>query len=150
MYQIAMGYGCPDSAVCDTQYYGFSNQLYNAAHQFQRYTHNPTGYNFQVGITNQILYNPNTACGRKPVVVQNQATANLYDYTPYTPNAAALPQARLCLRIFATSSFVQNRACLACSARSHLKLYRKACAALSTPFISDLPGHFLRHTFAPI
>jgi len=89
-YQIAMGYGCPDSAACDTQYYGFSNQLYNAAHQFQRYTHNPTSYNFQVGITNQILYSPNTACGRKAVVIQNQATANLYDYTPYTPNAAAL------------------------------------------------------------
>ena len=26
-----MGYGCPDTAACDAQYYGFFNQVYSAA-----------------------------------------------------------------------------------------------------------------------
>ena len=32
---------------------------------------------------------PNTACGSGQVWIENQATANLYIYTPYQPNAAA-------------------------------------------------------------
>ena len=30
-YRSAMGYGCPDTAVCDAQYYGFFNQVYSAS-----------------------------------------------------------------------------------------------------------------------
>jgi hypothetical protein len=89
-YQSAMGYGCPDSSVCNALYYGFFNQVYSASRQFQRYTKNPTGYNYRVGVTNTILYNPNTACGSRSVVIQNQATVNLYNYTPYTPDDALL------------------------------------------------------------
>jgi hypothetical protein len=37
----AVGYGCPDTAPCDTQYYGFYNQLYNAAHRFKYYRAHP-------------------------------------------------------------------------------------------------------------
>ena len=33
---------------------------------------------------------PNAACGSSAVFIQNQATASLYNYTPYQPNAAAL------------------------------------------------------------
>ena len=36
-YQKATGYGCPDTAPCDEQYYGFFNQVYSAARQFKRY-----------------------------------------------------------------------------------------------------------------
>ena len=89
-YRIAMGYGCPDTAPCDTAYYGFFNQVYNAAHQFQRYTKTSSSWSYQPGRTNNILYNPNAACGTKSVYIENQATANLYLYTPYTPNPAAL------------------------------------------------------------
>jgi Putative cell wall-binding domain len=89
-YQIAMGYGCPDSSGCDANYYGFFNQLYSAAHQFKVYRAYPTWFNFVAGRTQQIQYSPNTACGTKTVTIANQATAGLYDYTPYTPNAAAL------------------------------------------------------------
>ncbi len=32
----------------------------------------------------------NEGCGSSPVYIQNQATANLYYYTPYQPNAAAI------------------------------------------------------------
>jgi hypothetical protein len=30
-YRAATGYGCPDTAACDSQYYGFFNQVYAAA-----------------------------------------------------------------------------------------------------------------------
>ncbi|HWL76313.1 LGFP repeat-containing protein, partial [Microbacterium sp.] len=93
-YTIAMGQGCPDTAACDTRYYGFFNQVYGAAWQMKRYANPPSTSQYFTwyapGKTWNILYNPNRACGSSPVFVQNQATANLYYYTPYQPNAAAL------------------------------------------------------------
>jgi len=89
-YRIAMGYGCPDSSGCDATYYGFFNQVYSAAHQYQVYRAYPTSFNFVAGKSVKILYSPSTSCGTKTVTIANQATAGLYDYTPYTPNAAAL------------------------------------------------------------
>lgn len=93
-YTIAMGQGCPDTAACDTRYYGFFNQVYGAAWQMKRYA-NPPGTSqyftwYAPGKTWNILYHPNRACGSSPVYVQNQATANLYYYTPYQPNGPAL------------------------------------------------------------
>lgn len=90
VYQKAMGYGCPDTAACDSLYYGFFNQVYNAAHQFQNYAAKPTSYAHRAGMTNQVRYHPNASCGSSAVYIQNQATASLYNYTPYQPNAAAL------------------------------------------------------------
>ncbi|MFV0451941.1 MAG: S-layer homology domain-containing protein [Propioniciclava sp.] len=89
-YRKAMGFGCPDTAPCDAQYYGFFNQVYNAAQQFKRYRANPDNYGYRAGRVNSILYNPDTSCGTKSVTIKNQATAGLYIYTPYTPNRAAL------------------------------------------------------------
>ncbi|MDR3067876.1 MAG: hypothetical protein LBU50_00010 [Cellulomonas sp.] len=89
-YNKAMGFACPDSTGCDVTYYGFFTQVYKGAWQLQNYTHNPTRYGYRAGVTNQILYHPNTACGKKSVYIENQATANLYIYTPYVPNDAAL------------------------------------------------------------
>ena len=93
-YRIAMGQGCPDTAACDTRYYGFFNQVYGAAWQFKRYA-NPPGTSqyftwYAPGKTWNVRYHPNTSCGSKATYIQNQATANLYYYTPYQPNAAAL------------------------------------------------------------
>lgn len=89
-YAKAMGYGCPDTAPCDTQYFGFQNQVWRAARQFQRYAALPNSYNFRAGYSNIIGYNPNVACGAGSVLIKNQATAGLYNYTPYQPNAAAM------------------------------------------------------------
>ncbi len=89
-YRSATGYGCPDSAPCDTEYYGFFNQVYNAARQFKRYARDSNLFNFKAGMNANIQYNPNAACGSSVVYIQNQATAGLYNYTPYQPNAAAL------------------------------------------------------------
>ena len=93
-YTIAMGQGCPDTAACDTRYYGFFNQVYGAAWQLKRYA-NPPGTSqyftwYAPGKTWNVRWHPNAACGSAPVYIQNQATANLYYYTPYQPNAAAL------------------------------------------------------------
>lgn len=88
-YEIAMGYACPDGGSCNSTYYGFANQVSNAAKQFRRYFTNPTNYNYIPG-NNTIRYNPNASCGSSNVAIQNEATAALYNYTPYQPNAAAL------------------------------------------------------------
>lgn len=89
-YRSATGYGCPDTAACDSQYYGFFNQVYNAGHQFQRYVKLPHLFNYAAGRTSFILYNPSSSCGGTNVTIQNGATAALYNYTPYQPNASAL------------------------------------------------------------
>ena len=89
-YQIATGYGCPDTAPCDDQYYGFYNQVNKAAYQFKRYVNNSSSYRYKAGQVNSILWSPNTSCGTSDVFIENGATAALYNYTPYRPNAAAL------------------------------------------------------------
>nr|WP_223169251.1 hypothetical protein [Microbacterium sp. MF43] len=93
-YRAAMGQGCPDTAACDTRYYGFFNQVFGGAWQLKRYA-NPPGTSqfftwYAPGKTWNVLYHPNSGCGTSKVTIQNQATANLYYYTPYQPNAAAL------------------------------------------------------------
>lgn len=89
-YRSAMGYGCPDTADCDSQYYGFFNQVYSAALQFKYYAANPQRWNHVAGKVNAVRFHPNAACGSSAVFIQNQATAGLYNYTPYQPNSAAL------------------------------------------------------------
>jgi uncharacterized protein with LGFP repeats len=99
-YRSAMGYGCPDTAPCDAEYYGFFNQVYKSAWAFQRYTMPPgtgpgTPWNsvysrYAAGKTATIQYHPNTSCGTSQVYIANKATGSLYFYTPYRPNAAAL------------------------------------------------------------
>lgn len=100
-YRSAMGAGCPDTAPCDAEYYGFFNQVHYGSFLFKRYTQPagtgpgtayPTRFDlrYQVGSTTAVLWNPNAACGSAPVYISNQATHALYVYTPYQPNAAAL------------------------------------------------------------
>jgi hypothetical protein len=99
-YRSATGYGCPDTAACDAQYYGFYNQVYKAAWAFQRYS-NPAGTGpgtawgsrytrYAKGTTVQVLYHPDASCGSSAVYISNQATSSLYYYTPYQPDRAAL------------------------------------------------------------
>ncbi|HEY6801158.1 MAG TPA: hypothetical protein VI121_10980, partial [Agromyces sp.] len=74
-YERATGYGCPDTADCDTEYFGFFNQVYNAAWQFRQYTEEPDRQ-YRVG-TVDVGFHPDAACGLAPVEIRNQATANL-------------------------------------------------------------------------
>lgn len=92
---VATGYACPDSgpgwsANCNPEYYGFQNQVYYAAWQLKVYRAFPYSYNYRPFQFNTIQYHPNPACGTSQVYIENWATAALYIYTPYRPNAAAL------------------------------------------------------------
>ncbi len=89
-YRSATGYGCPDTAACDSTYYGFFNQVYSAARQFQRYYKQSSSFNHRHGETSFVQYNPNSGCGGSNIYMETVATAGLYNYTPYQPNSAAL------------------------------------------------------------
>jgi uncharacterized protein with LGFP repeats len=85
----AMGWLCPDTAPCNTSAASFFRQIYGGAWQLKRYNTPDYFGNYHPG-THQILYHPNRDCGTKTVAIRNHATAALYNYTPYTPNAGAL------------------------------------------------------------
>ncbi len=85
----AMGYRCPDTAPCANSAAGFFRQVYGGTWQFKRYNTPDLWGTYHIG-TYSIAYSPNSACGRKTVTIRNHATAALYNYTPYTPNAGAL------------------------------------------------------------
>ncbi|MCT2084708.1 VCBS repeat-containing protein [Microbacterium enclense] len=89
-YRAATGQGCPDTAACDPSTAGFFYQVYYGARQFEIYRMNPTWWGYQAGRWNNILYHPYNNCGTQRVYIDNAATAGLYIYTPYVPNAAAL------------------------------------------------------------
>lgn len=95
-YAAAWGWHCPDSgpggtANCDPQYAGFFAQAYGMAKQWARYKVDPGKYHYRAGQTAEVLWNvAESGCGGSDVHILNTATASLYNYTPYQPNAAAL------------------------------------------------------------
>ena len=89
-YTRAMGFGCPDGSACAEKYAGFFNQVYYAARQMMVYSVDPYYSWYVPGTTSRIAYSPTASCGGADVLIENQATANLYYYTPYQPNAAAI------------------------------------------------------------
>ncbi|MCA9334363.1 hypothetical protein KC963_04920, partial [Candidatus Saccharibacteria bacterium] len=94
-YERATGYYCPDDpnrpGWCDPEYAGFFNQVWYAARQFQRYIKQSGSFNYAVGRTSFVSYQANNpGCGGTNLTMQTQATAALYNYTPYQPNQAAL------------------------------------------------------------
>lgn len=90
-YRTATGYGCPDTAACDSQYYGLTNQIRWAATMFRAIINNsPTWYTPYIIGNNYVQYNPDSNCGGSNVFIENRATQALYNYTPYQPNQGAL------------------------------------------------------------
>ena len=87
-YRAATGFGCPDTDVCDSQYYGLKNQIRKSASLFRSVLDGGWS-NYPVG-NNYVQYNPNTACGGSVINIKNRATSALYRYTPYQPNQSAL------------------------------------------------------------
>lgn len=83
----AAGYGCPDSAVCNTRWKGFWKQVNSASLQFRDYMDNPHLYTYKAGNT-YTFTNPYSTTIKEPVIVTpvNQATAALYNYTPHVYN----------------------------------------------------------------
>jgi hypothetical protein len=100
-YRSATGYGCPDTAACDSQYYGLTAQLIWSATMFRAIAYNDQNWSnpYRSGNSwytpyllgnNLIRYNPQVSCGETVVNIQNRSTQALYNYTPYQPNASAL------------------------------------------------------------
>ena len=98
-YLYAMGAHCPDSgpngsANCDSNYAGFSLQMDEAASLLRWYLDSmqQSWWKYKKPYqTNSILWNVvETGCGAGDVYIESKATAALYTYTPYQPNAAAL------------------------------------------------------------
>lgn len=98
-YTYAMGAHCPDSgpggsANCDSNYAGFSLQIAESAALLRWYIDSMSQSWWQYKKpyeTNSILWNvAQTGCGAGNVYIESKATAALYTYTPYQPNAAAL------------------------------------------------------------
>lgn len=85
--KAAMGASCPDTAPCDPAFAGVGPQILKGTQQLK--TYKAANFAKQPGV-NWIGYNPNTPCGGTNLNIQNYATAALYNYTPYQPNAAAL------------------------------------------------------------
>ena len=83
----AMGMACPDTAPCASYALGFGNQVYMGALQLN--TYQAAKFGMQPGMRT-IGYHPSASCGASTFLVENDATAALYNYTPYRPNQAAL------------------------------------------------------------
>jgi uncharacterized protein with LGFP repeats len=95
MYDYAMGWACPDSgpgnsANCDPDAANFFTQVYKSAWQFKVYLYKPGSFGYHAGKKNTVQYHPDKSCGTSTFTIKNNATAGLYIYTPYRPNAAAL------------------------------------------------------------
>ncbi|WP_058595625.1 hypothetical protein [Microbacterium testaceum] len=83
----AMGARCPDTAPCDPGLAGFASQVVQGATDLKSYS--ASDFMRQPG-THWIAFSPDPDCGGSEVAIENEATAALYNYTPYQPNAAAL------------------------------------------------------------
>ncbi len=92
-YNTALGYGCPDSQPCDSAAYGFTRQIDYGVWHFRGFFDDTYPVPPTVPGNKFIAYNPNGSCGGTTLNIQNRATAALYSYTPYQPNAAALAAA---------------------------------------------------------
>ncbi|QLD12300.1 hemagglutinin [Microbacterium oleivorans] len=85
--RAAMGASCPDTAACDPQYEGVGAQIVAGATDLASYR--AARFMRQPG-THVIAFHPDRDCGGAEVRIENAATAALYNYTPYQPDAAAL------------------------------------------------------------
>ncbi len=85
--QTAMGASCPDDAPCDPRFEGVGAQLVAGVTDLASYR--ASRFMRQPG-THVIGFHPDPACGATEVTIENDATAALYNYTPYQPNDAAM------------------------------------------------------------
>lgn len=85
--RAAMGMACPDTAPCDDAYAGLATQIISGTTQLKTYM--AGAFARQPGL-HFIEYHPTDSCGGTNIYIQNYATAALYNYTPYQPNAASL------------------------------------------------------------
>lgn len=128
-YTKATGFACPDTAPCDPAYAGFFYQIHNAARQFKRYSVDKDLFNYRASRNNNILWHPNSACGSSTVYIENQATAGLYNYTPYRPNAAAL-----------NNLYGTGDSCSSYGNRNFWRMFNDWFGSTAASYIINVPG----------
>ncbi len=143
-YFRAMGANCPDGpggAQCNPAYAGFLKQVDGGTWQF-RHDFNGIGTPgfwapYARGWNNILYQDPNTTggCGTKQVLIENQATAVLYKYTPYTPNQAALNN------LYGTGD--------ACSAYGNRNFWRLFTDWFGSTYAPTFQATFLAHSTYP-
>lgn len=90
-YRTAMGYGCPDDADCEADFFGFSNQVYLGANLMRAVYDRACGrylphWKWQV---DPKWYRGNTVeIDGRPTRLETCATAALYNYTPHRVDSA--------------------------------------------------------------
>lgn len=75
LYDQATGYFCFDGQGCNPKYLGLFKQINSAAAQFRSYFDDADDYKIKPG--------KSTVIEGQTIVPQNQATANMYTYTPH-------------------------------------------------------------------
>ncbi|OAH50870.1 hypothetical protein AYL44_00860 [Microbacterium oleivorans] len=128
-YRASMGMNCPDTAPCSAASAGFVNQVYLGARQQQVYKKNPTKYGYRANQVNTVKWHPDSACGTSKVFIKNQATANLYIYTPYRPNIAAL-----------AAGYAQGDGCSSYGNRNFYNYYVQWFAPSAVPNATGAPA----------
>jgi hypothetical protein len=141
-YLYAMGADCPDGpngAACDSNYAGFSLQMMEGASLFRYYLDNmkqPWWSYKKPFQTNSILWNvQSTGCGASNVYIETMATAALYTYTPYQPNAAALNN------MYGTGD--------GCSAYGNRNFWRKFSDWFGTTIVGSAPSPLFKSSASP-
>jgi len=74
-FDKAMGYRCPDNGSCNPSSATFGKQVDGAAWQLRKYFNTPNDWFYKINQTYDI--------DGFPITLTNQATANLYNYTPH-------------------------------------------------------------------
>jgi|GEM_PF-6856998 len=90
LFNIAMGYACPDSGGCNSNYAGFADQVtYGAAQLSLGYIRAQGGTNSYVVGSTYTFNDPSSTLRAycinttTSVTIQNASTASLYTYTPH-------------------------------------------------------------------
>ncbi|WP_211295546.1 hypothetical protein, partial [Blastococcus saxobsidens] len=132
-YERAMGYACPDTAPCNPAYAHLFNQVYSAAARYRYYAGNADQFNHRAGRVNTVRFHPDAGCGSTQLFIENAATAGLYNYTPYQPNAAALAAGK-----------GTGDACSAYGNRNFWIYYTDWFGSTQVPGASEVTGRYAR------
>lgn len=93
-YQTAMGYGCPDDADCEEDYFGFANQIELGTAllrvSYDRACGDPIS-RLQWWVHPRINRGYTIDIDTEPTYLGNCATASLYNYTPHRVDSAWEP-----------------------------------------------------------
>lgn len=96
-YRSAMGYGCPETqTVCDSQYYGFYNQVHLGSGLLRAGEARDCGDTSTLpgySIDSEWRKGNVVSVDGKPTYMGTCATGSLYNYTPHRPDSAWLPAA---------------------------------------------------------